>query len=105
MLRCCAQCVEIYTEQRTFKDGFDFCFHLKKTAAESYRLRRGVYGGHAQSQDSCARWFRHFKGSHFGTRQEGRQGTWKIAKKFENVELQGLLEEVISKHKNNSPSN
>ena len=30
-----------------------FCFHLKKTAAESYRLLREAYGEHAPLQDTC----------------------------------------------------
>ena len=51
-----------------------FCFHLKKTAAESYRLLREVYGEHAQSQDTRGEWFRRFKCGDFDKRQEGRQG-------------------------------
>ena len=57
----CVQYVEIYTEQRAFADGLNFCFHLKKTAAESYRLLREAYGEHTPSQDTCKRWFRRFK--------------------------------------------
>ena len=38
-----------------------FCFHLEKTAAESHRLVREVYGKRAPSQDTCERWFRRFK--------------------------------------------
>ena len=38
-----------------------FCFHLKKTAAESYRLLQEAYGDHASLQDTCERWFQHFK--------------------------------------------
>ena len=86
MVLCC--CVEIYTEQR----ALIFCFHLKKTAAESYRLLREAYGEHAPLQDTCKRWFCRFKNGDFDTRQEGRN-VWKIAKKFEDDELQALLEE------------
>ena len=70
-----------------------FCFHFKKTAAESYRLLREAYGEHASSQDMSERVFRCLKSDNFDTRQEGRRGTWKTAKKFEDVELQALLVE------------
>ena len=50
-----------------------FCFDLKKTAAESYRLLREVCGEYVLSQNTCERWFRRFKSGDFDTRQEGRQ--------------------------------
>ena len=50
----------------------------------------------APSQDAFGRWFRRFKSGDFDTRQEGRQGTWKTAKKFEEVKLQTLLDEYDS---------
>ena len=65
---------------------------MKKTAAESYRSLREVYGEYGPSQDTRERWFQHFK-SDFDTRQEERQGIWKTAKKFEGVKLQALLDE------------
>ena len=45
-----------------------FCFHLKKTAAESYRLFRETCGEHAPSQESDEQWLRRFQGD-FDTRQ------------------------------------
>ena len=42
-----------------------FCSHLKKTAAESYRLLREAYSKQAPSRDTCERWFRHFKRGDF----------------------------------------
>ena len=42
---------------------------------------------------SCERWFRRFESGDFETRQEERRGTWKTAKKFEDVKLQALLDE------------
>ena len=109
MLCCCVQYVEIYTDQRAFACGVNFCFHLKKTAAELYRLLREAYGERAPSQDTCGRWFWRFKSGDFDTIQEERQGIWKNAKKLEVVKLQALLEQLsgkmIRKHKNNSPSN
>ena len=37
--------------------------------------------------------FKSFKSGDFDTRQEGRRGTWKTVKKFEDVELQASLDE------------
>ena len=34
-----------------------FCFHLKKTTAESYWLLQEAYGDHASSQDLYEGWF------------------------------------------------
>ena len=52
LLYCFVRYVEIYTEQRAFADGINFCFHLKKTAAESYRLLQEAYGEQAPSQET-----------------------------------------------------
>ena len=38
-----------------------FCFQLKKTAAESYRLLGEAYSEHAPSQKTCEQWFQCFK--------------------------------------------
>ena len=73
-----------------------FCFCLKKTAAESYRFLREAYAEHAPSQHTCELWFRRFKSGDFNTRQKERQGTTKTVKKFENVELQAILNEDYS---------
>ena len=63
------------------------------TAAELYRLLREAHGEHTPSQGTCERWCRRFKSNDFDTRSEGRQETWKTAKKFQGVELQALLDE------------
>ena len=42
-----------------------FCFHLKKTAAESYKLLQEAYCDHAPSQDMCEQWFRYFESGDF----------------------------------------
>jgi histone-lysine N-methyltransferase SETMAR len=67
-----------------------FCYHLKKTAAESHRMLVEAYGDHALSQTQCKEWFRKFKAGDFDIRNEerGRPG-----KKFEDAELQELLDE------------
>ena len=80
----CSKCRNVYRTR-----GINFCFHVKKNAAQSLRE---TYGVRAQSQDMCERWIRRFKSGDFDTRQEGRQGTWKIVKTFEYVELQSLVD-------------
>ena len=67
-----------------------FCFHSKKTVAESYRLLRAAYGEHYPPQDTCERWFRRFKSGNFEVAGKEHE---KPAKKFEDVELQALLDE------------
>ena len=67
-----------------------FCFHLKKTAAESYRLLREAYGEHAPSKIRVNDGFGVLKvvTSMLQTRNtENRQ------KRYEDVELQALLDE------------
>ena len=67
-----------------------FCFHLKKTAAGSYRLLREAYGEHAPSQDTCERCFRRFKSGDFDVANKEHG---KPPKRYEDVELQALLDE------------
>ena len=40
-------------------------FHLKKSAAESYRLLVEAYGEHAPTQSTCERWFVRFRNGDF----------------------------------------
>ena len=67
-----------------------FCYHLKKTAAESHRMLVEVYGEHALGKSQCFKWFKKFKSSDFDVRNEERE---KPPKKFKNSELQVLLDE------------
>jgi len=53
-----------------------FCYHLKKTAAESHRMLVGAYGEHAKSQ--CFKWFKKFKSGYFDVKSEGRGKTEKV---------------------------
>jgi len=66
-----------------------FCFHLKKTAAESYRLLGEAYDEHAPLQKTCERWFQRFKIGDFDVadKEHGK------SPKNENMELQALLDE------------
>ena len=63
---------------------------MKKTAAESYRLLREAYGEYAPSQDTCERWFRRFKSGDFDVADKEHG---KPPKRYENAELQALLDE------------
>jgi len=63
---------------------------LKKTAAESYRLLGEAYGEHAPSQKTCEQWFQRFKIGDFDVADKEH---WKPLKKYEDVELQALLDE------------
>ena len=65
-------------------------FHLKKTAAESYRLLVEAYGEHALTQKTCERWFKRFKSGDFDIKDKERPGQ---PKKFEDADLQALLDE------------
>ncbi len=67
-----------------------FCFHLKKSAAESHRMLVEAYGDHALSEATCKRWFRWFRDNDFDVRNEERG---RPPKKFEDAELQTILDE------------
>ena len=66
-----------------------FCYHLKKTAAESHRMLVEAYSEHALGK-SQFEWFKKFKSGDFDVRNE-KHG--KPPKKFEDSELQALLDE------------
>jgi len=63
---------------------------LKKTAAELYRLLGEAYGEYVPSQKTCERWFQRFKIGDFDVADK-KHG--KPPKKYEDVELQALLDE------------
>ena len=67
-----------------------FCYHLKKTAAESHRMLVEAYGEHALGKTQCFEWFKKFKSGDFDVRNEERG---KPPKKFTDNELQALLDE------------
>ncbi|PRD17755.1 UNVERIFIED_CONTAM: mariner\T [Trichonephila clavipes] len=62
-----------------------FCYHLKKSAAESHQMLVEAYGGNALSLAQCYRWFEKFQNGDFDARNEERG---RPAKK-----LQALLDE------------
>ena len=67
-----------------------FCFHLKKSAAESHRMLVEAYGDRALSEATCKRWFQRFRDNDFDVRNEERG---RPPKKFEDAELQAILDE------------
>ena len=49
-----------------------FCYHLKKTAAESHRMLVETYGEHALGKSQCFEWFKKFRSGNFDVRNEER---------------------------------
>ncbi|EGI67651.1 Mariner Mos1 transposase, partial [Acromyrmex echinatior] len=66
-----------------------FCFNWKKNAAEAHRMLVEVYGT-APTDKSYREWFRRFKDGDFSVEDKPRSGQ---PKKFEDKELEALLEE------------
>ena len=54
-----------------------FCYHLKKTAAESHRMLVEAYGEHALCKSQSFEWFKKFSSGNFDVRNEER-GTWNV---------------------------
>ena len=67
-----------------------FCYQLRKTAAESHRMLVEAFGEHALGETQCKEWFRKFKSGNFDVQNEERG---RPPKKFEDAELQALLDE------------
>jgi len=67
-----------------------FCFNWKKSAAEAHRMLVEVYDDTAPIDKSCREWFRRFKDGDFSVEDKPRFGQ---PKKFEDKELEALLEE------------
>ncbi|GFW18666.1 mariner Mos1 transposase [Trichonephila clavipes] len=67
-----------------------FGYHLKKNAAKLHQMLVEAYSGNALSHVQCYKWFEKFQNGDFNVRNEehGRP-----AKKFEDAELQALLED------------
>ncbi|GFX32749.1 mariner Mos1 transposase [Trichonephila clavipes] len=76
--------------KHNFRTALIFCYHLKKNAAESHQTLAEAYGGNAVSRAQCYRWFEKFQNGVFDVRNKERG---RPAKKFEDAELQALLDE------------
>ena len=67
-----------------------FCFNWKKSVTEAHRTLVKVYGDTAPTDKSYREWFRRFKDGDFSVEDKLRSGQ---SKKFEDKELEALLEE------------
>ncbi|UYV74015.1 hypothetical protein LAZ67_11001841 [Cordylochernes scorpioides] len=67
-----------------------FAFNWKRSATEAHRMLEEVYGDHALSKSQCYRWFKKFQSGDFKLDNEPRG---KPPQKFEEAELQALLDE------------
>ena len=66
-----------------------FLFNQKKNARESRHILLGTYGDNITTQDAFVCWFRWFQSGDFDSKDKERPGQ---LKKFEDVELQALLD-------------
>lgn len=76
--------------KRNLWEALLFCFHLKKSVAESLCLLSEAYGYYAPSISICEYWFRQFKSGDFYLEDKERPGQ---LKKFEDEKLKALLDE------------
>lgn len=67
-----------------------FCFDLKKSAIEAHRMLVKAYGNDAISERSCRDWYHRFKAGNFDLASKKPENR---PKKFENLDLQALLDE------------
>lgn len=72
------------------REALLFCFHLKKSVAESYRMLCEAYGENAPSSSTCEYWFRRFKSGDFDTADKEREGR---PPTFVDAELEAILDE------------
>jgi histone-lysine N-methyltransferase SETMAR len=77
-------------EKRHLREALLFMFNLKKSATEAYQLLENAYGNYALCKSTCQVWFQRFKDGDFdlNDKEHGRP-----SKKFEDIELQALLDE------------
>jgi len=71
------------------REALLFCFNLKKSAAESYRMLVEAYGDNALSETTCRDWFRWFNDDNFDLRDKTRENR----PRKEDCQLQALLDE------------
>ena len=67
-----------------------FLFDSNKTAAEAHKMLFDTYGEQVPSERSCRHWFQRFNNGDFDLKDKERPGQ---PKKFEDTELQALLDE------------
>ena len=74
--------------KRNLREALLFCFHLKKSAAESQRILSEVCGNYTPSISTCQYWFRRYKKG--DTEDKERSGQ---PKKFKDEEMEALLDQ------------
>ena len=67
-----------------------FCFNWNESATETHRILVEVYDDTAPTDKSYREWVRYFKDGDFSIENKARSGQ---PKKFEDKELEALLEE------------
>ena len=79
-----------------------FCYHLKKTAAESHPILVKAYGEHALGKSQCFEWFKKFRSGNFDVRNEERvwwdqKGViyYKLLKPGETVNTERYRQQMI----------
>ena len=80
---------EFLTKQH-LREVLIFCFNWKKSVAEAHRMLVEVYDDTTPTDKSCGEWFWRFKNGDFSVEDKPRSGQ---PKKFEDKELEALLEE------------
>ena len=76
-----------------------FCYHLKKTAAESHRMLVEAYGEHALGKSQCFEWFKKFRSDNFDVRNEEREDH---RKSFKTANCKHRWMRMTLKRNNNS---
>ncbi|UYV79471.1 hypothetical protein LAZ67_17002753 [Cordylochernes scorpioides] len=72
------------------REALLFTFNWKKSATEAHRMLEKVYSDHALSKSQCYRWFKKFQS---GDLELDNEPHGKPPQKFEDAELQALLDE------------
>jgi len=67
-----------------------FCFNMKKSAVQAYRMFPNTYGEIAISEKTYREWFQRFKNGDFDIENRHDSGREKV---FKDVELKALLHE------------
>lgn len=72
------------------REALLLCFNLKKNTREAHETMVSAYGDHALGISQCQEWFKRFRVGNFDLGSKKRENR---PKKFQDVELQALLEE------------
>ena len=60
-------------KKKHMREALLFCFNLKKSAAESYRMLVETYGNNAFSETTCRDWFCRFNDDNFDLSDKKRE--------------------------------